>query len=405
MHHWQGTSSRLIASFRARRLEAFVVVPLFSAALLPLVKFHGHPADYPVLAAWLVVASTMIIRRRGMIVGAVSTDVLGLAALAVLIIAAAASALDAHAESALSVCFRFISYAEVIVLVRCLTPESFRLVRRLVYVAAAALAISVYAQRMGFLHSVMPPYHDPEAVSARYGGLIGHPNFAAYTLLATSLVALLDDALPAPWKAAAIALFLPAALLSGARTASVMFVVAVVIAAVLAGKRILLYTLPVALLAIALSGVVLQRIRFLTHSGGLTGQNAGGWRISQWRADLSLHPWYSLVGIGWDRTKVISGARAAAHSGYIQIISELGLIGVVGFLMWLTYVVITAHRVGWRQCAPLLAFILVCNVVDPVILYPATTYTWLILLLVMTRRRLSPPYSDRSVSQRGSVHA
>jgi hypothetical protein len=70
----------------------------------------------------------------------------------------------------------------------------------------------------------------------------------------------------------------------------------------------------------------------------------------------------------------------------VQVITELGLVGVVGFIAWLSYMAVLGRRVGWRQSAPLLAFIVVCNIVDPVILYPAATYTWLLLLLTLRPR-------------------
>jgi O-antigen ligase len=120
---------------------------------------------------------------------------------------------------------------------------------------------------------------------------------------------------------------------------------------------------------------------------------------------MSFHAWYAPVGIGWNRTRDLTVDHTAAHSGYIEIISELGLIGVAGFLLWIAYAVMLGRRSGWRRTAPLLAFVAVCNVVDPVILYPATTYTWLLLLLTMVVVHAATPYATSVAPRRGPVHA
>lgn len=393
-----------VGAVKAR--QAFVTVPLFSALLLPLVKVHHVSADYVVLASWLVAATAIAARQRAVVLRTSRGDRLGLIALAILGFAAAASAIDARAPGSLSVCFRFASYALVILLARLVRAEDLSGVRRLVYVAASALALSVYVQRLGLFHSLMPPYHDPEAVGARYGGLVGYPNFAAYALLACGLVALVDDELPASWKAVTIVIWLPAALSSGARTAFGMFIVCVVLAAVVANRRILLIAAPIVIVAVLVSGVVVQRIKFLEHSGGVTGNNAGGWRLIQWREDLSFHAWYAPLGVGWNRTKELSAGHTAAHSGYLQIVAELGLIGVVGFVLWLAYAAALGRRVGWRRSSSLLLFVAVCNVVDPVVLYPATTYVWLLLLLAIVQRNptVTSP-TPRHAPLVGQVHA
>lgn len=375
-------------------------VVLASALLLPAFSLHGIPLDVPVIAATAFVTAaagqwTMreFPRQRAMF-----------AALMVLAAAAAVSALGGTSTQYTAV-IRILTEAGFLALV--VRARSFgdqaaqhRLLDVL-YVTATIGAASLLLQYVHVIHIASTAVVDPESHVLRYGGLMGHPNFASYDMLA-AVVARFSDTRKLTFRHSVMLLLLVAAtLLTGSRTALIGAGLAVILAVVIRPGRFS-WVLSVAWLVPLAGGTVLARFALLI--GGSNGQGGGdtSWRLDQWKSALALpHAPFFVKGIGYNRTEELLANGLAVHSGYVQVLVELGLLGVIG----LAAIVLVAARDarGNKLLWPTVLYMVVVTTTDPGLLYPSIAYIFLLVygiyspLLPVDATRPSAP--DVSVRQ------
>ncbi len=237
-----------------------------------------------------------------------------------------------------------------------------------------------------------------EEAGTRYGGLIGHPNFAAYTLAITALLLLSRPTLrrldPLLLSVLTVAL-----VMTGSMTAIGFFCLAALAILVRRPRRLLFLGGLVAAVAAIAGATLLARIGSLGESG-LRGDNSGTWRETQWSQALALVDGREVIGIGWQQTSKQLANGLEAHSAYVQAIVELGLVGSFLVLAAVAYLVARVHR--HLVSVVLLAYVLATSITDPVLFYPSS----LVVLLVAVAAVESgwPDQTDRPIaSSRGAI--
>jgi hypothetical protein len=234
-------------------------------------------------------------------------------------------------------------------------------------------------------------YGTAEGVGQRYGGLFGHPNFAAYTVSIVVLYQLYTQRFTA-WRVASAASLVLALVLTGSRAALLVFVLLLVPALWMRAQRFFALLLPAVAAMPFVGTTILTRLESITATGGLSGQNASGWRFGQWQDALEATRGHETWGIGYGRTASVMGDGLGAHSTYVQLWLETGRVGTLIAAVGVV-VLIRAAR-GVRPAQVLLAYAVVTSVSDPVLLYPASLTVLLVLL-----SRLVLPDGDAAAEQ------
>ncbi|CAA9259849.1 MAG: hypothetical protein AVDCRST_MAG52-2568 [uncultured Blastococcus sp.] len=222
-----------------------------------------------------------------------------------------------------------------------------------------------------------------EGVGQRFGGLFGHPNFAAYTVSLVLLYQLYGKRFT-PVRTASSAGLLLALVLTGSRAALIVFVVLLLPALWMRSKRFFGLLLPAVAALPFVGATILTRLESITTTGGLSGQNASGWRLGQWRDALEATRGHEYFGIGWGRTVEVMGDQLGAHSTYVQIWLELGRIGTV--LCAVGLIVLLRSAGTLRTAQVLLAYVVITSVSDPVLLYPSCVTVLLVTLAPLVSR-------------------
>lgn len=220
------------------------------------------------------------------------------------------------------------------------------------------------------------PYVSVEGIGVRYGGLIGHPNFAAYSLgVAVLFLALTRHS----WYAvASLPLLVAAAIATGSRTAVVVLVALLVFGVVIWNRAKLLMVAAVLAVSIPFASSLVSRLSSIDTSGGIGGSNAGGWRIGQWERAWALGEGRRVFGLGWGQAEHLLPQQLGVHNLYLQVVVELGWLGAIGLL--LSVCIHGAAVWGSRSQRLILVYCLVTSLVDPVFLYPSV----LTLLMALT---------------------
>ncbi len=234
-------------------------------------------------------------------------------------------------------------------------------------------------------------YGTAEGVGQRYGGLFGHPNFAAYTVSIVVLYQLYTQRFTA-WRVASAASLVLALVLTGSRAALLVFVLLLVPALWMRAQRFFALLLPAVAAMPFVGTTILTRLESITATGGLSGQNASGWRFGQWQDALEATRGHETWGIGYGQTASVMGDGLGAHSTYVQLWLETGRVGTLIAAVGVV-VLIRAAR-GVRPAQVLLAYAVVTSVSDPVLLYPASLTVLLVLL-----SRLVLPDGDAAAEQ------
>jgi hypothetical protein len=365
---------------------------LVSALLLPAFSLHGIPLDVPVIAATAFVtaaAGHWTMRRfpkpRAMFIAVI-----------VLAVAAAVSALGQTGTQYTAV-IRFVTEAGFLALVvraRSIGGQAaqHRLLNVL-YVTATIGAASLLLQYVHLIHIGATEIVDPDSGRLRYGGLMGHPNFAAYEMLAAVVARFSDTRKLRPRHSLMLLLLMAATLLTGSRTALIGAAVAVVLAVIITPARFT-WLLSVSWLMPLAGGTVLARFAILAKGSNSHGVSDTGWRLDQWRSALALpHAPFYVKGIGYNRTEELLTNGLAVHSGYVQSLVELGLIGVGAFAA----IVVIAARDARRNKLlwPILVYMLAVTSTDPGLLYPSLAYIFL-LMYAIHAPLAAPPEPARS---------
>jgi O-antigen ligase len=216
-----------------------------------------------------------------------------------------------------------------------------------------------------------------EGVGQRFGGLFGHPNFAAYTISLVLLYQVYARRYPAP-RVASSAILLLALLMTGSRAALLVFVVLLLPAAWMRSRRFFALLTP-ALLALPFVGtMIITRLQSISQTGGISGNNASGWRLDQWQDALAATRGHEFFGIGWGQTASVLTDELGAHSSYVEIWLELGRVGTMIAAVGLVVLVWSTRRSLVARI--LLAYAAITGVSDPVLVYPSCLTVLLVLL-------------------------
>lgn len=260
-------------------------------------------------------------------------------------------------------------------------------------------AVSIFAQPVT---NWPAPYPSKEGLigSMRYGGLFGHPNFAAYPLLLCALLVLL-----APWMRPKLAFilsstFTAAALMTGSRTALIVYAVLLLWMAFKLRNLAARYTVfgLVAMVAmVPIASIAVSRVLSLVETGGVSGDNAGGWRVQQW--DLAISSWQSepWFGIGWGHSEDILRSNLGVHNSYLEILVETGVVGATLFAIGVLALIKQALRNS--SSIVLVFYVLGTAVFDSVAFYPSVLAILVVGMSVLATR----PQSDESLSARSTT--
>ncbi|SDC49699.1 O-antigen ligase like membrane protein [Geodermatophilus telluris] len=269
---------------------------------------------------------------------------------------------------------RFLSLAVLALVLVNSTPAARSRTVAWVEVAVTVGALVLLAQP---LTGYPAAFGTAEGVGLRFGGLFGHPNFAAYTICLVLLYQVYARRFTA-LRVASTAVLLTALLLTGSRAALLVFLVLLLPAVWLRARRFLGLLVPAVVALPFVGTTVLTRLESISRTGGLSGQNASGWRLGQWQDALEATRGHELLGIGWGQTVSVMGDELGAHSTYVQLWLEVGRVGTVVAAVGLA-VLLGAAR-GSRTAQVLLAYAVVASVSDPVLLYPSCLTVLLVLL-------------------------
>ncbi len=270
------------------------------------------------------------------------------------------------------------------------------------YVAIAALALLIATRELdrwalailrttvavGALTVLVAPYTnffvrylDEATGELRSGGLMGHPNFAAYVMSFTLLYIVLTCRVTI-LMIAECALLLAAILSSGslaaALTAAAAWGLSLVLRPTLRGWAL---AVAAATAAALLGSVVLSRLMEV----GATGRaDSLLWRQIQWEKLLSVSAGDRLFGIGWQQSGAASGNGLGAHSAYVQALVETGAVGCLLMVVGATVAFSWVHRS--TTAAVLTIYCAVASLTDPVAFYPSCLTALIVLLTIEYRR-------------------
>jgi hypothetical protein len=328
--------------------------------------------NYATLAGMLVVGIAAFITRR-----------LPLSALSVFPLAVAAAVgltgLGTGVDS-LDAVIRFVGLALAPWLaVRC--EGGVRFTRAVVRLVVLAVALSVLVQPWTRFPAPVAVAVDGGGDGFRYGGLLGHPNFTAYSLALVALAVIAQRRITRS-DAVLLVAVAPALLMTGS-VAAIGFAGAAALVVLARHPRRLLAAVGLGCLGLAAAGRTLIARLGAFQQTGLSGDNSATWRESQWLQALRLTRGHEFAGIGWQQTaaKVANGLQA--HSAYVETVVELGILGTLVVLAGLVHLLHLARRSG--VAIVLLAYVLVTSISDPTVYYPACLTVLLVLLAATVR--------------------
>jgi hypothetical protein len=350
---------------RATALSAMIAGPMF------LSGFPAGPVtldNVAVLYGTAVGVAWLLTHRR---------HATPLAAWPVALALAAFVAAVANGGAGIEGAVRFLSLA---VLVLVLAASDAQLRRR----AMAWVEIAVTAGALVLVAQPLTGYPDAfgtaEGVGQRFGGLFGHPNFAAYTVCLVLLYQVYARAFTAA-RTASVAVLLLALVLTGSRAALLVFALLLLPALWLRARRFFALLVPAVVALPFVGTTILTRLQSITATGGLSGQNASGWRFGQWEDALQATRGNEWFGIGWGRTTAVLSDSLGAHSTYVQLWLELGRVGTAVAAIGLVLLIRSTR--GRRTAQVLLGYAVVTGISDPVLLYPSCLTALLVALSVL----------------------
>lgn len=300
---------------------------------------------------------------------------------------------------------RFLSYAAVICVVTEWSPAMRERLQRLVLMVGAMLSLTILIQSLGFLPAwLQVEVFDLESDSFRFGGAIGHPNFAAYFLGLCILALTWVRKIGRGYWIGLLSLFLVGFMLTGARNAALALLAGFLVIAVRRPKTFVLLAMPTIPLFVYVGDDLSQRFVYLLKTGGLDGENAAGWRLSHWQQALAHGNESWPFGVGWNRYVEYSSDGLAVHNGYLQVYVELGLAGVIGLPTVMLGILAFCMQLQSRGAVALFIYSVIITVSDPGLFYPPIGLAAILLLVGLSSvaeapnplHTIAPPASPSS---------
>ena len=236
--------------------------------------------------------------------------------------------------------------------------------------------------------------------NVRYGGLMGHPNYAAYLSTFCLLIVFYHREKFGKLAYALLMMDFYIVLNIGARTAFICGVAGLILVLISEKRQATTNTLnfrkrsPV----LIVSGLILitaiagskvgARISEISNSGGLNGQNSMGWRILQWEVGVNAISSTSFFGNGWQTagSQLLQGL--SAHNMFLQARLELG---IPGLLIVTTVLIVILFRCFSTKTAFLIPLLLISSIMDAGILFPSialAALSW--FSLISDKQRIKP---------------
>lgn len=141
----------------------------------------------------------------------------------------------------------------------------------------------------------------------------------------------------------------------------------------------------IAILAVA-AAVSLGVSRVYPHARNMNAKGAFGWRTQMARAAILVTAEHPVFGVGLGNFYEASGkyaeARENAHNNYLQVLAELGAVGLALFLVLLGVVLLSPKDPQQRQrglSVGLAAFLMTCVAGHPLIVGGAAYPFWMAL--------------------------
>lgn len=233
-------------------------------------------------------------------------------------------------------------------------------------------AASVYAAQFGVPFA---RYVDAQSGESRSGGLLGHPNFAAYVLALVALQILFSGDYRLR-SICAVGFLIGAIVVTGSLSAALTLVASWAIHLLLRPNlRAWVIAFCVLVAAASLGGTVIDRLQVIGASGQASSLT---WRAIQWSGLIDRSSDSRSFGIGWQQSEVVSAGGLAAHSAYVQTFVELGYFGCALALFGAMASFATFMR--HAGAALMVVYMLVASITDPVIFYPSSLTAFLIVL-------------------------
>jgi hypothetical protein len=343
-----------------------VVLVLSGPLLLSTIKIGGLTLDNAVTMAGfaLLVAAILLQNRK---IRGVLTEPVGMY-LVVLAFIVAFSALANPGGAKLSSVLRYVTLA---LLVYHLASHGPKLVAFAMDTLETLLVVGACSIFLQPIVGWPAPFLSKEGVigAARFGGLFGHPNFAAYPLLLGVLVLVMSKrhALWARFTESVV--LISAAMMTGSRTAVVMFVILLLCVAFRRGESFARSLIVVIVAALPFASVATSRFLSIISTGGVAGDNAGGWRLAQWQFALDLWRDNVLFGVGWGNAQNLLPSNLGVHSAYLEVLAETGIVGFILFVFALVSLV-RGYRL-YPAVLVLVGYTLLTGVSDRTLLYPS----------------------------------
>jgi O-antigen ligase len=171
-----------------------------------------------------------------------------------------------------------------------------------------------------------------EVGGGRYGGIIGHPNYAAY----------LGAAACAIWytkrQSFAVAIGLSvtgiATILTLSRTAILALAIALLVISIQKKKILQASLLSIVatfalLLQSGFAATIVERFGWIVSSGGLSGSNSAGWRTLQWTKTVEVIQENNFLPVGWKQSGQYLLSGLEPHNFFLQSQLELGVLGLI----------------------------------------------------------------------------
>lgn len=220
-----------------------------------------------------------------------------------------------------------------------------------------------------------------EIGEGRWGGIIGHPNYAAYLGAAVCIV----------WYSkkqsvlSTSAFFLTglATVVTLSRTAILALGLALLVVSLQQKKKVQASILSISVFLAVLTQssfaeTIVERFSWIASSGGLLGSNSAGWRALQWTRTIEVIAERQLNPVGWRQSGQYLLSGLPPHNYYLQSLLELGILGLacsIGFT-----VILLSGQAALKNFGPS-AIVVLGSFFDAGLLVPSFFIAALVMML------------------------